>query len=91
MLASIDLVFGEPKTRDRASTRQAVRGAVELSRMFPPCEAEINFKLLSTDESVLTTTERQAGDGSLKQTPIQFRGTGQAPFRHRPRMCVLYE
>lgn len=90
MLISIDLVFGEPKARERVNTRQAVRGAVGLSRMFPPCEAEVNFKLLSTDESVLTTTERQAGNGSLKRTSLQFHGTAQAPFRHQRRICALY-
>lgn len=68
MLAGIDLVFGEPKAKKKANTCQAVRGTVELVEMLPPCEAEINFKLLSPDESVLTATERQAGASSRKQT-----------------------
>ena len=83
MLTSIDLMFGEPKARKRANSGQAVRGAVELSRMFPPCESEINFKLVSIYESVLTATERQAGDNSLKQTGSSCTGLTRPPFEIR--------
>lgn len=79
MPASIDLVFEEPKEGDGAKTCQVVRGAVELVTMPLPGEAEINFKLLSTDESVLTATVCQAGVNPLKQTSIQFHGTADVP------------